>query len=149
MTLLPQPIFLRLVGADKTARYNIIVAPLVLAHSSLDWGLRQVVMAPRLCISPEKFLGLILANRLIMDGHLCTLFRHRTDLKWARREILTSTPTLISILGVLLFLERWGVPIVTYIKPALWVTLCVSSMLLHFLPSCYVIAFKHNKGLIE
>jgi hypothetical protein len=143
-----QPIFLRLVGADKTARYNITVAPLVLAHSALDWGLRQVVMAPRLSISPEKFLGLILANRLLMDLHLCTIFRHRGDLRWARREIVTSTPTVISILSVLFGLECFGIPIVTYIKPTLWVTLCVSSMLLHFLPSCYVIAFKHKKDII-
>ncbi|KAL2847423.1 hypothetical protein BJX68DRAFT_256199 [Aspergillus pseudodeflectus] len=143
-----EPIFLRLVGADKTARYNIIVAPLVLAHSALDWGLRQVVMAPRLSISPEKFLGLILANRLLMDLHLCTIFRHRGDLRWARREIVTSTPTVISILSVLFGLERSGIPIVTYIKPTLWVTPCVSSMLLHFLPSCYVIAFQHKKDII-
>jgi hypothetical protein len=136
------------VGADKTARYNITVAPLVLAHSALDWGLRQVVMAPRLSISPEKFLGLILANRLLMDLHLCTIFRHRGDLRWARSEIVTSTPTVISILSVLFGLECFGIPIVTYIKPTLWVTLCVSSMLLHFLPSCYVIAFKNKKDTI-
>ncbi|KAL4886197.1 hypothetical protein BJY04DRAFT_213730 [Aspergillus karnatakaensis] len=67
-----EPVFLWIMGADKTARYNIIVAPVVVAYSCLDWGLRQVVMSPRLAISPGAFLMLILAHRLILDLQLCT-----------------------------------------------------------------------------
>ncbi|KAL3455896.1 hypothetical protein BJX64DRAFT_294624 [Aspergillus heterothallicus] len=144
-----EPIFLRLVGADKTARYNIIVAPVVLAHSALDWGLRQVLLAPSLSISPEKFLGLVLANRLVLDLHLATIFRNRKDLRWARREVLPSTGILVSMLGGLFLLERYGgIPIVTYIKPMLWAMLCVARMLLHFLPSCHVIAFKYKEDML-
>jgi len=72
---------------------------------------------PRLGISPSAFLGVLLVGRFLTDGHLGSIFRRCSELRWARKEVLISTSTLLDICVGAMILENAGVKVVTYIKP--------------------------------
>lgn len=83
----------------------------------VHWGVMPLVKNPRLSITPSCFLGLVLMSRVLLDAHLLTVLRSRSELKWARKNVLISTPRLLAMCIIMLFLENCGVRVITYIKP--------------------------------
>ncbi|KAI9927195.1 hypothetical protein ASPWEDRAFT_188323 [Aspergillus wentii DTO 134E9] len=140
-----EPIF-SLMGAQKTLRYNMLAGCLFQASACFEWGVRQVIASPKLIVAPSTFLALILVNRLLVDLHLSTIFRHRKDLHWARQEVLTPTRTLAMYTITMLLLQSAGMPIVTYIKPLVVAIVDVIAFLPHAMPACYSIAFEKGKA---
>ncbi|OGM43184.1 hypothetical protein ABOM_008856 [Aspergillus bombycis] len=140
-----EPVFHYLAGAEKTPRYNMLVAPLLHASNCFEWGVRQVAWIPRLTVAPPIYLALILVSRLLLDMHLLTVFRHRKDLQWARQHILLPTHTLICYLAAMLLVEHAGIPVVTYIKPIVVIFMDGVGFLPHIIPASYAIAFDQVK----
>ncbi|PLB52328.1 hypothetical protein P170DRAFT_472231 [Aspergillus steynii IBT 23096] len=140
-----EPIFHYLAGAEKTPSYNIVVAPLLHATNCFEWGLKQVVKAPRLTVAPITYLGSILISRLILDLHLVTILRHRKDLQWARQNVLTPTISLVGYLAAMLFVERLGLPVATYIKPLTVMFMDIVGFFPHIIPASYAIVFDQVK----
>ncbi|KAK2592701.1 hypothetical protein QQS21_009602 [Conoideocrella luteorostrata] len=137
--------FLGLMGTKQTPRYIWFATPIVQASSCTDWGLRQVVAAPRLVIQPWAFMSLMLAGRLILDLHLLTVFRHRRDFQWARKEVLLPTSRLIECFVLALAVEYLGVPVITYIKLISVIILHALGALVFLLPASYALAFDKIK----
>lgn len=139
--------FLGLMATKQTPRYIWFATPVVQASTCTDWGLRQIVAAPRLVMAPWAFLTLTLAGRLMLDIHLHTMFRNRPDFHWARKEVLFSTRSLLAFCVGILLLEHLGVPVVTFIKPIAVVFLHVFGVLVFLLPASYAIAFGKIKTI--
>jgi hypothetical protein len=106
-----------MMGARRTPRYISLCSPLFFAVVCVHWGIMPLVKNPRLSITPSCFLGLVLISRILLDAHLLTVLRSRSELKWARKNVLISTPRLLAMCIIMLFLENWGVKVITYIKP--------------------------------
>lgn len=134
-------------ATKQTPRYIWFATPVVQASTCTDWGLRQVVAAPSLVMAPWSFLALMLAGRLILDLHLHTLFRHRSDFQWARKEVLFPTHGLLAFFAGMLLFEHIGVPVVTFIKPISVVILHAFGVLVFLLPASYAIAFDKIKAI--
>lgn len=83
----------------------------------MHWGVTPLLTDSRLSISPSIFLSLFLLSRLLLDAHLLTTLRTRSELQWARKNVVISTPNLLGISLVMALLESMGVKIITYIKP--------------------------------
>lgn len=98
-------------------------------------------------MAPWSFLALMLAGRLILDLHLHTLFRHRSDFQWARKEVLFPTHGLLAFFAGMLLFEHIGVPVVTFIKPISVVILHAFGVLVFLLPASYAIAFDKIKAI--
>jgi hypothetical protein len=139
--------FLGLMATKQTPRYIWFATPVVQASTCVDWGLRQVLVAPKLVMSPWVFLALMLVGRLMLDLHLYTMFRNRPDFHWARNEVLFSTKSLLAFFGGILLLEHLGLPVVTFIKPIAVVILHIFGVLVFLLPASYAIAFGKIKTI--
>lgn len=83
----------------------------------MHWGVTPLLADLRLSISPSIFLALLLLSRFLLDAHLWTTLRARSDLQWARKNAVMSTPSLLGICILMALLECMGVKIITYIKP--------------------------------
>lgn len=125
----------------QTPRYIWFATPIVQASTCTDWGLRQVIAAPELAISPWAFLTFMIGGRVLLDIHLKTIFRHRHDFQWARNEVLFSTRGLLMCFGVMLLSEDLGLPVVTFIKPIAVVLLHTFGVLVFLVPASYAVAF--------
>ncbi|KAJ5634928.1 uncharacterized protein N7484_008241 [Penicillium longicatenatum] len=133
--------FLGLMGTKQTPRYIWFATPIVQAFVFTDWGLRQVVAAPRLVMAPGVFLSVMLTGRLMLDLHLRTMFCHRLDFQWARKVVLIPTTTLIESCAGMLLLEYLGIPVASFIKPIAVVSLHTFGVLVFLIPASYAIAF--------
>ncbi|KAE8378420.1 hypothetical protein BDV26DRAFT_292237 [Aspergillus bertholletiae] len=136
-----EPALLSLMGSARTHRYILISAPLITTQALLYWGLKQILESPLLVMSPSTFVGLILGSRVLLDLHMWTVFRHRADLQWARRDVLIPTRTLVFALAGMLLLEQAGIPVVTYFKVPMIVIMYLVGLSIFTLPSCYAIVF--------
>ena len=101
----------------RTPRYLVLCSPPFFATICVHWGVLPLVIEPRLSITPRAFVSLIMVSRLLLDGALRTALRSRSELRWARNEVLISTPNLLKACAGMLFLESIGMKLITYIKP--------------------------------
>ncbi|RCI13614.1 hypothetical protein L249_5560 [Ophiocordyceps polyrhachis-furcata BCC 54312] len=114
-----ESVFLSAMGAKRTARYLILCSPVFFANICVHWGVSALVSAPRLAIRPSLFLALVLLGRVMLDLLLATGLRRRSELHWARRHALFTTPFLLVFCATLMALQVLGTGIVTYIKPTM------------------------------
>ncbi|OOQ83558.1 hypothetical protein PEBR_35493 [Penicillium brasilianum] len=115
--ILLESLVLSMRGTKRSPRYISLSSPLFFAVVCVHWGVMPLSKNPRLSITPSYFLGLVLLSRFLLDAHLLTILRLRSELKWSRKNILISTPRLLAMCFVMLFLENLGVMVITYIKP--------------------------------
>ncbi|KAL5358359.1 hypothetical protein BJX96DRAFT_182838 [Aspergillus floccosus] len=115
--ILSESLILSMRGAKRTPRYISLCSPLFFAVVCVHWGVMPLLKNPRLSITPSYFLGLVLLSRIFLDAHLLTILRFRSELKWSRKNVLISTPRLLAMCFIMLFLENLGVRVITYIKP--------------------------------
>jgi hypothetical protein len=104
-------------NARRTSRYLVLCSPPFFATICVHWGVTPLLTDSRLSIAPLVFLALLLLSRLLLDAHLWTTLRPRSELQWARRNVVISTPRLLDICIVTVLLENIGVKVITYIKP--------------------------------
>ncbi|OQE65462.1 hypothetical protein PENNAL_c0206G07101 [Penicillium nalgiovense] len=94
-----------------TAMVGGLVADSITEWCKEDTSLYFSVLSSILCRC------LVLMSRVLLDAHLLTVLRSRSELKWARKNVLISTPRLLAMCIIMLFLENCGVRVITYIKP--------------------------------
>ncbi|CAI7618423.1 unnamed protein product [Penicillium glandicola] len=115
--ILLESVVLSMMNARRTPRYISLSSPPFFAVVCVHWGVSPLIKSPCLSITPSLFLALVLLSRLLLDAHLWTAFRTRSELHWSRKNVLISTPRLLKMCIVMLLLENMGVKIITYIKP--------------------------------
>jgi hypothetical protein len=127
-------------GGRLTPRYNVLYSPVGNGHAAVHWGISQLISAPHLTLHPWAFLALVIASRMLLDLHLYTIFRHRKDLQWARREVLVPTRALSTVALGLLLLEYAGIRIVTYVKVIAVAFFYLVAFVATMVPAAYIIS---------
>ena len=127
-------------GSRLTPRYNVLYSPVGNGHGAVHWGISQLISAPHLTLRPWAFLVLVVASRMLLDLHLYTIFRHRKDLQWARRNVLFPTRTLVTAALGLLLLEYVGIRLVIYAKVIAVVFFYLVAFVVTMVPAAYIIS---------
>ncbi|KAF4226658.1 hypothetical protein CNMCM6457_007491 [Aspergillus fumigatiaffinis] len=109
--------FLSVMKAKRTPRYQVLCSPLFFATICVHWGVAPLTTDLRLAIHPWAFLILGLVGRFLLDANLSSILRSRSELQWARKNVLISTPRLLEIYIGMVLLEYMGAKVITYIKP--------------------------------
>ncbi|KAF7171062.1 hypothetical protein CNMCM5623_003529 [Aspergillus felis] len=116
-------VLLSLMKATRTPRFLVLCSPPFFATICVHWGLAQVSTNPRLAIHPWTFSILGLVGRFLLDANLMSILRPRSELQWARKNVLISTRRLLDIYVGMILLEDMGVKVITYVKPIMMVTI--------------------------
>lgn len=127
-------------GTRLTPRYNALYTPVGNGHAAVHWGASQLISTPHLTLQPWEFLVLVVISRILLDVHLHTIFRHRRDFQWARRNVLFRTRTLTTAALSLLLLEYIGIRLVTYAKVIAVVFFYSAAFVVTMVPAAYIIS---------
>ncbi|KAL4795569.1 hypothetical protein BDV19DRAFT_389161 [Aspergillus venezuelensis] len=105
----------------RSPQYITLCSPAFVAIICVHWGVTPLLSnsnnSLRLCIHPLLFLFLCLLSCVLLDILLNSTLRSRSELHWARNNVLISTPRLILLCGVAYALEMLGVRVLTFVKP--------------------------------
>ncbi|CEJ94838.1 hypothetical protein VHEMI10346 [[Torrubiella] hemipterigena] len=75
-----EAVFLAAIGASRTPRYIVLSSSVLQSTICLHWGVRPLSTSLSLSVPPCVFVASLLGARLLLDGHLPTVFRHSREL---------------------------------------------------------------------
>ncbi|KAL3441771.1 hypothetical protein BJX65DRAFT_288043 [Aspergillus insuetus] len=102
---------------NKTPQYLVLCSTPFFATVCVHWGVAPLATWPHLSLTPSAFIALVLLGRLLSDVQVRITLRQHPGVKWACKEVVMSTRTLLKLFMGVLILEYLGVKAITYIKP--------------------------------